>query len=88
MVVGRTPAMGEVALAEMKKVSPSTANARFGFIQVDLSVVKGMRQAANEIKHWVGEGGIQYLIQTQGSLSFRFHPIPTAHRYAYRSRSN
>ena len=71
-IVGRTPSAGEATLADMKRAAQLDTKARFKFIQADLSLVKGMHQAAKDIQEWAQGNGVQYLIQTQGSFPLCF----------------
>ncbi|CAH7683601.1 hypothetical protein PPACK8108_LOCUS17241 [Phakopsora pachyrhizi] len=69
-IVGRNEQSGNTVLQRLRDASAacssSGAKQQFEFLRADLSSIKAITEAANEIKQKVGSKGVDYLVMTQG----------------------
>ncbi|KII89069.1 hypothetical protein PLICRDRAFT_175304 [Plicaturopsis crispa FD-325 SS-3] len=63
-IVGRNAKLGDAVVQQMKAVGSSSS--RYEFVQADLSLVAGIREAVQQLQERAGSHRIDYLVQTQG----------------------
>ncbi|KAF7979927.1 hypothetical protein HWV62_40342 [Athelia sp. TMB] len=68
LVMGRTEAAGADVVRAMQSASGDGTAATLSYGRADLGTVTGIRNAADDIAAWAGPKGVDYLIQSQGTL--------------------
>ncbi|GAA99945.1 uncharacterized protein L969DRAFT_89284 [Mixia osmundae IAM 14324] len=63
LIVGRSKERGEQVVSQCARANSKGSH---GFVQADLSLVTGIRAAAQEIETRAGSAGVDFLVQTQG----------------------